>query len=75
MSLINDVISNNVDLFITGDVKYHEALDAWSNKISIVDLGHFNSEFIFTELMANFLQKEMGLHTHIFHQKDIFKFI
>ncbi len=37
-----DVKQKNIDCFITGDVKYHQALDAGM----IVDIGHFESEII-----------------------------
>lgn len=75
MSLINDVLNANVDVYITGDVKYHEALDAEANEVSIIDLGHFNSEFIFTELMYDFLVNRCNLEAFVYPQKDIFKFI
>ena len=75
MSMIDDVINANVDLYITGDVKYHEALDASVNGVAIIDLGHFNSEFIFTELMSDFLVNRCKLKPLIYPQKDIFKYI
>lgn len=37
-----EVKYKNIDCFITGDVKYHQALDAGM----IVDIGHFESEII-----------------------------
>ena len=37
-----DVKQKNIDCFITGDVKYHQALDCGM----IVDIGHFESEII-----------------------------
>lgn len=37
----------NVDLFITGDITYHDALDALENNLSVIDFGHFESEHFF----------------------------
>lgn len=39
------------DLIITGDVKYHDALDALESGISLIDIGHYESEKIFMELV------------------------
>lgn len=43
-SLIEDAISLSCDLMITGDVKYHEAMDLSNKGIIIADVGHFASE-------------------------------
>ncbi|MBF0104636.1 MAG: Nif3-like dinuclear metal center hexameric protein [Deltaproteobacteria bacterium] len=43
-SLINTALMNNLDLFITGDVKYHQAIHAKRHNLSIADVGHFHSE-------------------------------
>ncbi|MGL5962893.1 MAG: Nif3-like dinuclear metal center hexameric protein [Cetobacterium sp.] len=39
------------DTVITADVKYHEALDAIEMGIKIIDLGHYESEKLFLELI------------------------
>src|SRR5690606_12452170 len=43
-SLFNDAKREGVDLFITGDVKYHTAVDAKRADMALVDVGHFHSE-------------------------------
>ena len=48
------------DLFVTGDVKYHEAHHAREMEIALLDLGHYGSEQIFTENMAELLRHELG---------------
>ena len=40
-----------VDLVLTGDVKYHEAHEAIENGVTLVDLGHYESEKLFVELV------------------------
>ncbi|NCU33098.1 MAG: Nif3-like dinuclear metal center hexameric protein, partial [Candidatus Moranbacteria bacterium] len=42
------------DVFVTGDVKYHEFFDA-DDKIIIVDPGHYQSEQFTCELIQNIL--------------------
>ena len=48
------------DLFVTGDVKYHEAQHARELGITLLDMGHFGSEQIFTENMASILRNALG---------------
>lgn len=40
---INDAIMAGADIYVTGDIKYHEFFNA-ENKIVIADIGHFESE-------------------------------
>ena len=44
------------DLYITGDLKYHEAQMAKEMGLCILDAGHYGTEKIFTENMADFLR-------------------
>ncbi len=46
------------DLFITGDLKYHEAQLAKEMGLCVLDAGHYGSEKIFTENMADMLRLE-----------------
>lgn len=54
-----DFISNakNIaDVYITGDVKYHEGQWAYENDFLVVDLGHFHSEkFVLEEIKKRLL--------------------
>lgn len=43
-SLIEEAVQNQADLFITGDVKYHQAIEAKRQNLAIADVGHFYSE-------------------------------
>ena len=52
-------------LFVTGDVKYHEAQHARELGIVLLDLGHFGSEQIFAENMASLLRNALGEHVEI----------
>ena len=45
-----------IDVFITGDLKHHQALSA--NNITIIDLGHFHSERFVSEIFQNILKNE-----------------
>ncbi len=48
------------DLFLTGDIKYHDAMQAKSLGLSMIDIGHYESECFFAEILENDL-KILGL--------------
>ena len=50
--LLRDAISKRADVFVTSDFKYHEFFDA-ENKIMIADVGHFESEWRTSTIIAN----------------------
>ena len=52
--LIDSVLA---DCFITGDIRYHLALKAHENGISLFDITHFGSECYFALALAKHLQK------------------
>ena len=49
--LLSKAVQQKVDIFITGDFKYHEFFDA-ENNIIIADIGHFESEQFTSNLLA-----------------------
>ncbi len=44
MSFVDRALAGGADLFVTADIKYHEAQDAVRRGLSLIDLGHFASE-------------------------------
>lgn len=55
--LIDTAIASNADVFITGDIKYHDFFKA-DNKIVIADIGHFESEQFVKDLLYSILIKK-----------------
>lgn len=45
------------DCFLTGDIKYHEAMDAMTRGISLIDIGHYESEIHFCTLLEELLKE------------------
>jgi dinuclear metal center YbgI/SA1388 family protein len=43
------------DCFLTGDIKYHEAMEAKARNISLIDIGHFESEIHFSSLLEGLI--------------------
>lgn len=54
---IDAVIRNDCDLFITGDVRYHQAQKAREMGLNIIDAGHYGTEYIFIKNFAQKLEK------------------
>lgn len=53
---IQELEKIGIDVFITGDLKHHQALNA--TNMTIVDLGHFHSERFVVEIFENILKNE-----------------
>ena len=52
---IEPAMKNGCDVFITGDVKYHEAVAAREMGMCIIDAGHFGTEKIFAEAFTELM--------------------
>ena len=54
MSLISKI---KADCFLTGDIKYHDAMEAQSRNIGLIDIGHYESEQYFSPLLMGLIEK------------------
>lgn len=63
MSYVSDVFKKDVDVLITGDVKYHEAYDAKSAGWNIIDAGHYLEVFMIDGLKT-LLEKDSDVIVH-----------
>ena len=72
MSYWRKIKSLGADLFVTGDISYHDALDAKESGLHLIDIGHFESENCFSELLKRNL-KEMGLEVVVFNDGPVFE--
>ncbi len=65
--------NKGIKLLITGDMKHHDALDAFESGISILDVGHFETERIFMNYLADAIQKEFGIDTIVIEEANPIK--
>lgn len=56
-SLMKAFLSSDADVYITGDLRYHDARDAETAGRGLIDVGHFASECIIVEVLADRLGK------------------
>ena len=47
----------NADVYVTGDIDYHTAIDTMADGLAIVDAGHYGTEYIFAEAMERELNE------------------
>lgn len=61
------------DTLVTGDVRYHGALEAVEAGLNVVDLGHYATEALVLEPLARRLRQVLpGIATHVHPGADIF---
>lgn len=58
--LMEDALAAEADVFLTGDLKYHDAQKALELGISVVDVGHFTSEHFTKGLLCNWVKESMA---------------
>jgi dinuclear metal center YbgI/SA1388 family protein len=62
-----------IDVLVTGDVKYHDALDLTEAGIFTVDVGHFHSEHMFAASLADRISKAFpGLDVRTADESDVY---
>ena len=70
-SMIGEI---DADLFLTGDIKYHDAMEAKVLGLNMIDIGHFESERFFGEILAEDL-KILGLTVIISSSENPFTYL
>ncbi len=50
--LLNDFLASNAEVYVSGDLRYHDARNIESEKGALIDIGHFGSEHLIVEVLA-----------------------
>lgn len=64
--------ANSCDVLITGDVKYHDAQKAEELGLKLIDVGHYESEVFFMDLLNKYLTDEFikeNIHIEIINSE------
>ncbi len=51
--------SLGADAYLTGDLTYHDGIDAMAEKFPVIDAGHYGLEWIFIPFMVDFLREKL----------------
>jgi len=65
--------NRGVRLLITGDMKHHDAIDAMENGVSIIDVGHYETERIFMQYLGDMLHDEFDIDTRLIDENNPIK--
>ncbi len=75
MSLVQYAKNAKVDVFLTGDIKHHEAEEAMLNGVALIDGGHFGTEKVILPILVNYLEQVGKIEVYQSQgEKEIFKF-
>lgn len=55
---IEACLNKNIDLYITADIKHHQAMDCLEQGLMVMDIGHYNSEKLFNDLCLEFIKEQ-----------------
>ena len=67
-SLMNNFFSSGAQVFVSGDLRYHDARAVEAANLGLIDIGHFASEHLMVEVLAGRLQKiliESGIDVEV----------
>ena len=56
---IDDAVKAKCDVYVTSDIKYHEAMDAVDKDICLIDATHYATENIIVPVIADYLRRKL----------------
>lgn len=69
-------IPDDIDCFVTGDLKYHDALDATHRDLIVIDAGHAATEKGIVPVMADYLKQHLpGIETMAYLEAELYQVI
>lgn len=58
-SAVAPAVARGADVLVTGDIGHHDGLDAVEQGLSVIDAGHYGTEYIFIDDMKRFLEEKL----------------
>ena len=58
-SYLSEVLQGKADVFLTGDIDHHIAIDVMDMDFALVDGGHFDTERFFVEFVKEYLMNKL----------------
>ncbi len=68
-SMWQDTLSKGVNVLLTGDMKYHDALDAGESGVCIIDATHQATEEIYMQRLAEILRNQFNIEVIVLKQE------
>jgi dinuclear metal center YbgI/SA1388 family protein len=67
-SLMDEFLSSGAHVYVSGDLRYHDARSVEAAELGLIDIGHFASEHLFIEVFRDrlcVLLSEIGIHVKV----------
>ena len=67
-SFVNRFVTSGAQVYVSGDLGYHDARTVEAENLGLIDIGHFASEHLIVDVLANRLDKilsETGINVKI----------
>ncbi len=69
-------LKEKADVYITGEIKYHHALEASAKGLNLIELRHFESEYIVADIFADIISKNCkNVKVCVSEHKNVFNVI
>jgi dinuclear metal center YbgI/SA1388 family protein len=59
-SFVADVLRQGADLYLTGEMNYHDCWEARECGLAVIEAGHWTTEHCFIPLIADYLERELS---------------
>jgi putative NIF3 family GTP cyclohydrolase 1 type 2 len=59
--LVADAIAAGADVMLTGELRYHDALDALASGLAVIECGHDATEWPYVPLLADLARGVQGI--------------
>jgi len=59
-SLLNAAVASGAQVYVSGDLGYHTARDAQQAGLGLIDLGHFGSEHLIVDVLAESIREAVA---------------
>ena len=69
-SLWKDALKKGVNVLLTGDMKYHDALDAFEAGVCVIDATHQATEEIYMGRLAEIIKKQFNIEVIVLKQEQ-----
>lgn len=69
MEFAETAYKNGADVYITGDIKYHDAIDYKEKGMALIDAGHFGTENIVLSMFEQYIKECFGEQVQIITSK------
>lgn len=57
-SMVGDFLASSTDVYVSGDLNHHVALDISAHNRGLIDIGHFTSEQVIVPVLSRRIQEE-----------------